>query len=76
MNECPYVLTYVVPCFAEYMPRGNLWHYLTSDDKISYAQQFKWMNDVARGMSHLAASGIVHRDLAARNGKSDSSPYF
>jgi serine/threonine protein kinase len=30
-------------------------------------RKFKWLEDIAAGINHLHAKGIVHRDLAARN---------
>lgn len=38
-----------------------------SHDTIGRQQFVKFALDIARGMEHLEAKGIVHRDLAARN---------
>jgi len=35
--------------------------------KIDVAFQYKIMSQIAKGMLHLHAEGLVHRDLAARN---------
>ena len=36
-------------------------------DTIENQQFIKFALDIARGMEHLEAKGIIHRDLAARN---------
>ncbi|XP_038056137.1 angiopoietin-1 receptor-like [Patiria miniata] len=59
----------------EYLPNGDLRSYLrtarsqsaTDDEALSPDQLVKIAFDVAKGMKHLAISGVIHRDLAARN---------
>ncbi|XP_038066556.1 tyrosine-protein kinase receptor Tie-1-like [Patiria miniata] len=59
----------------EFMPNGDLRTYLRNarslgdDDQstLSSEKLIQFALDVAKGMQHLAALGIIHRDLAARN---------
>ncbi|XP_033636449.1 tyrosine-protein kinase receptor Tie-1-like isoform X3 [Asterias rubens] len=60
----------------EYLPNGDLRSYLrkarhvdedNSQGVLSSKKQIQFALDVAKGMKHLAASGMIHRDLAARN---------
>jgi serine/threonine protein kinase len=70
------------PCFVivmEYAPNGSLFAYLRKGKKaggdskaLSLAQRMTVLQEIAKGMAHLAALGIVHRDLAARNVLLDS----
>lgn len=38
-----------------------------SEGPISHAEMMRFALEIAKGMEHLEARGIVHRDLAARN---------
>ncbi|XP_022097109.1 insulin-like growth factor 1 receptor [Acanthaster planci] len=59
----------------EYLPKGDLRSYLrtgrlqseSDEGALSPDQLIKFALDVAKGMEHLAMSGVIHRDLAARN---------
>ncbi|XP_022097118.1 angiopoietin-1 receptor-like isoform X2 [Acanthaster planci] len=59
----------------EYLPKGDLRSYLRRDrlqsdsdeGALSSTQLIKFALDIAKGMKHLAMSGVIHRDLAARN---------
>ncbi|XP_071799494.1 angiopoietin-1 receptor-like [Asterias amurensis] len=59
----------------EYLSNGDLRCYLRKarsmedDGQASLSPQklLQFALDVAKGMQHLAASGVIHRDLAARN---------
>lgn len=52
---------------TEYMENGDLKSYLRSSAVISYSTKLIIIKNIAAGMLHLTAEGIVHRDLAARN---------
>ncbi len=60
---------------SEYLSNGDLRCYLRKarsmddDSKASLSSQklLQFALDVAKGMQHLAAFGVIHRDLAARN---------
>jgi len=58
---------------TDYCEGGSLRRFLSSSEKIDEEQQFKWIEDIAKGMAHLH-NGVgekkvilLHRDLAARN---------
>ncbi|KAL6079713.1 Mitogen-activated protein kinase kinase kinase 7 [Balamuthia mandrillaris] len=56
---------------TEFLPRGDLRHFLRSKEGKLVAKDKKTLvrmaREIAAGMSHLHAEGITHRDLAARN---------
>ncbi|XP_033627918.1 fibroblast growth factor receptor 2-like isoform X3 [Asterias rubens] len=57
---------------TEYLPNGDLRSYLRNarsmDSEASISSDLlQFALDVAKGMQHLAATGVIHRDLAARN---------
>jgi len=58
---------------TDFCEGGSLRRFLSSPEKIDEEQQFKWIEDIAKGMAHLH-NGVgekkvilLHRDLAARN---------
>ncbi|XP_038066575.1 tyrosine-protein kinase receptor Tie-1-like [Patiria miniata] len=59
----------------EFLPNGDLRSFLrkarlqseSDEDALSSGQLVAFALDVAKGMNHLATSGVIHRDLAARN---------
>ncbi|XP_022111654.1 mitogen-activated protein kinase kinase kinase A-like [Acanthaster planci] len=59
----------------EYLPRGDLRSYLrtarsqsdSDEDALSPERLVNFALNVAKGMEHLAKTGVIHRDLAARN---------
>jgi serine/threonine protein kinase len=52
----------------EYVEGGSLDKYLqTHRRQVTEAQKIKMCLDVARGLEHIHAKGLVHRDIAARN---------
>ncbi|XP_071789471.1 uncharacterized protein [Asterias amurensis] len=57
----------------EYLPNGDLRSYLRNarsmddEESMSSDKLLQFALDVAKGMQHLAATGMIHRDLAARN---------
>ncbi|XP_022097116.1 angiopoietin-1 receptor-like [Acanthaster planci] len=59
----------------EFLPNGDLRSYLrtgrlessSGEGALSSDQLIEFALDVAKGMKHLAMSGVIHRDLAARN---------
>ncbi|XP_038066576.1 tyrosine-protein kinase receptor Tie-1-like [Patiria miniata] len=59
----------------EFMPTGDLLTHLRNarsvgdDDQTTLSSEklIQFALDVAKGMQHLAACGVIHRDLAARN---------
>ncbi|XP_022111573.1 tyrosine-protein kinase receptor Tie-1-like isoform X2 [Acanthaster planci] len=59
----------------EYLPNGDLRSYLrnartqgdSGQTSLSSEKLIQFALDVAEGMQHLAALGVIHRDLAARN---------
>ncbi|KAL6079707.1 Protein tyrosine kinase 2 beta [Balamuthia mandrillaris] len=61
------------PCclVTELLSRGDLLHFLHSNEgKMAMKNEktfLRMAREIAAGMSHLHAEGIIHRDLAARN---------
>lgn len=52
----------------ELASKGSLDKVLKNNDRIfEFSLKINWMKQIAAGMSHLHAEGIVHKDLAARN---------
>jgi serine/threonine-protein kinase len=52
---------------TELLEGGSLKGYLEKHAAIEMSQKMKWIVEIACGMEHLIANGIIHRDLAARN---------
>ncbi|XP_022111619.1 angiopoietin-1 receptor-like [Acanthaster planci] len=60
---------------VEYLPNGDLRTCLRNarsqgdggQTSLSSEKLIQFALDIAKGMQHLAASGVIHRDLAARN---------
>jgi hypothetical protein len=54
---------------TEYLPTGDLYHYLHSDEHISESRKVEMALDIARGLSFLHSSSppILHRDLKSPN---------
>lgn len=50
----------------EYVENGGLVQYLLNN-QAGMNQVIGWAKEIAAGMTHLHAEGIIHRDLAARN---------
>lgn len=47
---------------------GSLYQYLYKDRKVpTLEQSLKWARQIAYGMAHIHALGIVHRDLKSSN---------
>ncbi|XP_071797178.1 tyrosine-protein kinase receptor Tie-1-like [Asterias amurensis] len=58
----------------EYLPGNNLHKHLLENGPnqqqrkpLTIMQKLKFSVDIAKGMQHLSAAGIIHRNLAARN---------
>ncbi|KNC72148.1 hypothetical protein SARC_15300 [Sphaeroforma arctica JP610] len=51
----------------EFLPEGDLCHYLRKNTQISEAERLSFCYQIADACAYIANHGLVHRDLAARN---------
>jgi len=69
IKQHPNVLSMMSLCLEplcivmEFAANGSLDVYLKKNPEIDYSTKLKWAREIAAGMKHLNAEGLIHKDL-------------